>query len=618
MTKKQLLTLVIMLTAIAAQGKKNAEMAQPEWLHSNTDTILTVTHVELTDTATVVSFHAEYKPNDWIRIAAASKLIGDDGKTYAARCGYGITLAKKFYMPESGKADFKVAFDPMPKNTRFIDFIEGPSGWSIWGIHERGTKMPKAAKKKKENYRITDESTFFRRGTGVIRGRFESKKRPNVVDYNGQNCITQTDRPMVFDVADDGTFEATITVDNPTFSFLSNKRNFYHFYVGAGDTLDISIADNGTVTYPESCEYARLLSLMSNEAPDIYIDYKNIREKASNMSMKEYGEWIRDETDRLLAVADYMAARRKLSPREAHLLRTNILLGCGEAFYEYKFTCNNKEELANTANYGFLRRIPADDLTCLMAVDEMAIYLNRYEFSFPIRYDRKCTQLATDSMAMAADREMTGVEKPSIYMQLTWLHEKNYTSEYEDDQERTLQIIKDRRENMTSEYLRSVLDKIEQNLIAPKTATRTLPEGKATDIFNAIMEKYRGKYVYVDFWGIFCGPCRAAIENSRQLRDSIAKRQDIEMVFITSERYSPQKEYDEYAEKHLKGEECYRIPDEDYRRLMALFCFNGIPHYELVAPDGRIVERDEVRSMFRQQLEMFFHLHEKMKKEVEK
>ena len=35
-----------------------------------------------------------------------------------------------------------------------------------------------------------------------------------------------------------------------------------------------------------------------------------------------------------------------------------------------------------------------------------------------------------------------------------------------------------------------------------------------------------------------------------------------------------------------------RIPNTDYKRLMSLFEFYGIPHNELVAPDGRIINTD--------------------------
>lgn len=131
--RKTLLSIILVLTAALAMAKKVQAIDRPTWLSSDAGKSLTVTRVEFTDTATVVSFHSKYKPKWWIKISQLSYLIGDDGNRYRARTGIGIKLGDEFYMPESGEADFKVCFEPMPRKTRYVDFIEGPSGWRIWG-----------------------------------------------------------------------------------------------------------------------------------------------------------------------------------------------------------------------------------------------------------------------------------------------------------------------------------------------------------------------------------------------------------------------------------------------------------------------------------------------------
>lgn len=616
MTKKSFITIILMLVGITAAGKKIRVIEHPEWLMSDCGKTLTVTRVEFSDTATVVSFHSEYKPKNWIRIAAASKLIGDDGRKYAARYGTGIKLATRFYLPESGQADFKVVFEPMPMKTKHVDFIEGPGGWRIWGIHERGTKMPKVRKRHGEDLRITDESTFFRRGTGVVRGRFTGKK-PKMINFYGYDAITHTSRPQVFDVADDGTFTATIPVEYPVMNYLNNNRNYYYFYVGAGDTLDITISDNGTVTYPKQAEYGQLLSLMSNEQPGLNIDYREAKAKADSLSLAEYGRWIESETDRVLSVADYIAARRGLSPREAHLLKTKVLLNCGERFLDPNRSFK-AADVMNMANYAFMRRMPENDLSCLSNPNTLYFFLNRYEFIAPMlyRYYGDKYRMGSDSTATAADMAIFGLNRPSMFLQLMWLNKKRSANNYKVRPDAFLKDMDSRQRMMTSEYAKKRLDEMRHELTTPKAATYTLPEGKATDIFNAIMEKYRGKYVYVDFWGIYCGPCRSGIEHSQKLRDSLATVDDIELVFITSDKQSPEKQYNEYVEKNLKGEECYRIPDDDYTRLMALFDFTGIPHHELVAPDGRIVSDEDISVKFMENFKSFMAGHDKYKERM--
>ena len=79
------------------------------------------------------------------------------------------------------------------------------------------------------------------------------------------------------------------------------------------------------------------------------------------------------------------------------------------------------------------------------------------------------------------------------------------------------------------------------------------------------------------------------IEASVELRRQIKTMEDFELVFITGDDITPKKAYNEHAAAHLSGENSYRIPGAHYSLLEALFNFSAIPHNELVAPDGRIL-----------------------------
>lgn len=120
-------------------------------------------------------------------------------------------------------------------------------------------------------------------------------------------------------------------------------------------------------------------------------------------------------------------------------------------------------------------------------------------------------------------------------------------------------------------------------------STYTLPEGPATDIFRNIIKAHAGKALFVDFWATFCGPCRGGIEHTAGLRQQYKDHPEFQFIYITSDRESPEKTYNEYVEKNLKGEACYRIPQADYNYLRQLFHFNGIPHYEWIEKDGTVL-----------------------------
>ena len=99
----------------------------------------------------------------------------------------------------------------------------------------------------------------------------------------------------------------------------------------------------------------------------------------------------------------------------------------------------------------------------------------------------------------------------------------------------------------------------------------------------------------IDFWGMGCGPCRAAIQKSKELRTEIAKRDDVKLVFIAGERTTEGSDaYQKYMAEWLANEETVVVTNADFTRLQELFQFIGIPHYETITPDGRRV-RDDLR-----------------------
>ena len=110
---------------------------------------------------------------------------------------------------------------------------------------------------------------------------------------------------------------------------------------------------------------------------------------------------------------------------------------------------------------------------------------------------------------------------------------------------------------------------------------------------KALSAKYPGRFLMIDFWGMGCGPCRSAIQNSKNLRTEVAKRDDIKLIFIAGERTPEGSEaYHNYVKEWLADEETICLSNTDFTRMQELFRFNGIPHYETITPDGRRVRDD--------------------------
>jgi thiol-disulfide isomerase/thioredoxin len=116
-----------------------------------------------------------------------------------------------------------------------------------------------------------------------------------------------------------------------------------------------------------------------------------------------------------------------------------------------------------------------------------------------------------------------------------------------------------------------------------------LPNGKGTDIFNKLMEKHRGKFVFVDFWATTCGPCVSGIKRMKDNREKYKDNAEVEFVFITDVRSSPMNDYQKLVDEQQMAN-TYRIPTDDFNYLRQLFNFNGIPRYVVIGKNGEVID----------------------------
>ncbi|MBC9929827.1 TlpA family protein disulfide reductase [Chitinophaga qingshengii] len=100
------------------------------------------------------------------------------------------------------------------------------------------------------------------------------------------------------------------------------------------------------------------------------------------------------------------------------------------------------------------------------------------------------------------------------------------------------------------------------------------------------LEKYKGKYLLVDFWASWCGPCRQAIPKVKELYSEY-KEKGFEVVSISIDT-------DQKAWKKAMADESMpweQLLSDNKDKTMEQFQFSGIPTLYLVDREGKIVER---------------------------
>ncbi|WP_159517760.1 TlpA family protein disulfide reductase [Sunxiuqinia indica] len=128
-----------------------------------------------------------------------------------------------------------------------------------------------------------------------------------------------------------------------------------------------------------------------------------------------------------------------------------------------------------------------------------------------------------------------------------------------------------------------------------------LPEGVATEIFRKIINPFKGKILFVDFWATTCGPCVGGIKSMKETREKYKDNPDFDFIFITDERGSPETSYNKFVEEQeLKN--CFRLSKDDYNYLRQLFKFNGIPRYVVIDKEGNVLNDDFPMHNFKMEL----------------
>lgn len=601
----------ILLAALLASCAGNQVWEQPEYLYD--DSSLSITSVELQKDRTVMHATVLGQSGSNFRIASNAFLVGDNGQRCALIGGEGLTPGKWTPFLEGGNS-FDLYFEPMKGRRRAIDFIE-PDGWMIYGIHEAGKPL-KIKPAKEEKAAVRDEAAFFQKGIGTLTGQFEDPAHPNLIEYFGRNAFQENNNQSVA-IAEDGSFSLEIPLEHPVFSYVWDEHaTAYYFFLQPDGQTRMRIDADGRVHYSSDSRCGKLAEWMSNEAPRGFSFLKMLsEEERQTTSISDYMASVASHYETVQTLADYICARERFSQEEAHLLKQHIRILAAtdemsaRIYLMRSFMMNpepldslsviRQKDLADPAKYISMARLDPTDWTAFSLVNDIDVLSNRYEFSGP-------SDRSNIPQMVAADTAIFHCSEPSIFLQAALTNQETLSNEikyrrgllewYESNHQEPDSTINNfqktwdaKLSTLTSPYLHARYQATLDELLAEQEGRYDLPEGEAADIFRKLVEPFRGKWVYIDFWATSCGPCRSGIESSADVRKKLAGREDIELVFITGDRSTPPEAYREYVDENLEGEASYLLPEAQYILLSGLFNFTGIPHNELVDPDGRIV-----------------------------
>ncbi|WP_139959119.1 TlpA family protein disulfide reductase [Flavicella sediminum] len=146
----------------------------------------------------------------------------------------------------------------------------------------------------------------------------------------------------------------------------------------------------------------------------------------------------------------------------------------------------------------------------------------------------------------------------------------------------------------------------QQNHVAANTA-KGAPSPKFVNYENykggtTSLDDLKGKYVYIDVWATWCGPCRQQIPFLQELEKKYHGK-NIEFVSISTDNPNKHEAWKQMiAEKQMGGIQLFAGNDQSFSMDYQI---TGIPRFILVDPQGNIVDANAPRPSDQRLVELF-------------
>ncbi len=117
---------------------------------------------------------------------------------------------------------------------------------------------------------------------------------------------------------------------------------------------------------------------------------------------------------------------------------------------------------------------------------------------------------------------------------------------------------------------------------------KDLTEGEA--LLRKLLEPYKGKFVLLDVWGTWCGPCKEALSHSQEEYDRL---KDFDIAFLYLANNSPRESWENVIKEYnVSGENVahYNLPSKQQSAIERHLGVRAFPTYKLFDRDGNMLD----------------------------
>lgn len=414
----------------------------------------------------------------------------------------------------------------------------------------------------------------------------------SIRDNNGETIF-------VSKLNDDGTFNDTIFNVDGFYSFKAGNE-MTEIYLKKGYNLNIEI---DTKEFDETVTYSGLGSEVNNyQAQKFLLNEKNTG-NTGELFLLEEGDFLSKNDMNFKALYELADAIEDNAFKKIAKDNLKIEKATNLAQYEgyHGYLTKNKDFRVSENFPNPYEGIDLTD-TNLYENNQSFKYLVHNKFFYDIGLESK--EKDSDIITLAYEKviEMPANVIRDGLIENLFNQKEMFKKENKETADALLSLVTDQDlQNKLSKEL-ELMSKLGKGNKSPEFVNYENYNGNKTSLSDL-----KGKYIYIDVWATWCGPCKVEIPYLKKLEEQY-RNKDIQFVSISVDREQDKDKWREMIkENEMKGVQLFA--DKDWKSDFVInYGIKGIPTFILIDPDGNIVTASAPRPSNPELIELFDEL----------